>query len=256
MADYDYELPPERVANHPVADRQGSRLLVARRGTNAVTHLRFVDVLEHLPAPALLVVNNTRVIRARVPLRKASGGAVEMLLLEPVTPSADPVVALAARGESQWNVMLSGRKLESGDVLRGEGSLRVRVDERAGPQARVTLQWDAAQGTLGELLLGLGHTPLPPYIKRDDEPEDVTRYQTVYARVEGSVAAPTAGLHFTPELLDALETRGISRAQVTLHVGAGTFRPVFATDAAEHEMHAERATVDRATVQRDRKSVV
>jgi S-adenosylmethionine:tRNA ribosyltransferase-isomerase len=251
MADFDYVLPPDRIAVFPAAQRAASRMLLVRRGTATLEHRGFGDVVELLPRGALLVLNNTRVIRARVELRKPTGGAVEMLLLEPRTPSPDPVVALGSTGPSQWAAMLSGRNVAVGDALRSvDGALGVRVDERNGAEALVTLQWDAAVGPLGTLLEQLGHTPLPPYIKRTDVPDDVTRYQTVYARVDGSVAAPTAGLHFTPPLLDALQQRGTGVAYVTLHVGAGTFRPVHVGNAGDHEMHAERATVD-ATVLRE-----
>jgi S-adenosylmethionine:tRNA ribosyltransferase-isomerase len=251
LADYDYPLPADRIANHPLEDRGASRLLTVDKRTGALGHRAFADLPSLLPANARLVLNDTRVIRARVELLKKTGGAVEMLLLEPRLPSVDPQLALQARDSARWACLLSGRKIVPGDVFSrplGEGALTATVVTRQGPEAVVDLRWPPSAGCLVDVLTLLGLTPLPPYIKRAATAEDVTRYQTVYAAHDGSVAAPTAGLHFTPPLMDTLRSRGVSFSHVTLHVGAGTFRPVQDENAAAHVMHAERATVSHAVI--------
>lgn len=218
MAELDYELPPELIAQRPAERRDESRLLVYDRVTGAVRHRRFRDLPDELPAGTLVVVNDTRVVPARLRLRRASGGAVEVLLLEPL-------------GEAEWEGLARpSRRLRAGEKLGpvelvealGDGRWRLRLEGRPG-----------------------GEPPLPPYIhERLDDPE---RYQTVYADAEGSAAAPTAGLHFTPALLARLEVE-----HVTLHVGLDTFRPVAVDDLRDHRLHGERYSVRPAAWERIR----
>ena len=240
LDDFDYHLPPERIAHEPAARRDGARLLVHRLGEKRTEHRGVADLPELLQPGDLLVVNDTRVLPARLFARRASGGAVELLLLEPAGPGR------------AWRALVHpARKLRPGEVLTvAGGEVEARLVARPDEEWRVELVDPLdPRAPVEELLARVGRMPLPPYIERGGrEPETVgardaldrERYQTVYARRPGAVAAPTAGLHFTPGLLGALEARGVRRASVTLHVGAGTFRPVKTADPRDHRMHAER----------------
>lgn len=252
LTHFDYPLPPNRIAAEPLENREHSKLLVVSRSHASLSHTHFGELAHHLPPRARLVLNNTRVIPARLGLQKATGAQVEMLLLEPLAPSVDPLVALTAVGRARWRCVLSGRKVVPGTVLTRalvSGTLVVTVVQRMETLAVVDLEWPASSGALGDLLAVVGSTPLPPYIKRVARPQDAGRYQTVYARHDGSVAAPTAGLHFTPALLETLAAPAVLFSWLTLHVGAGTFRPVTTANAAHHLMHAERATITVATLE-------
>ena len=243
-SDYDYELPPELIAQAPAERRDASRLLVVDRVTGAPSDRRFADVVDLLPQDAVLVVNDTRVIPARLRARKPSGGAVELLLLEPVRPGAfdGPWIALAR----------SSKPLRAGAALALTDGTVVRVVTPRAPgdrDATLVVTLEGAADPL-DLLDRLGEVPLPPYIERTpgaSSAADRERYQTVYAAHPGAAAAPTAGLHFTPELLAALEARGVTRAALTLHVGLGTFAPVRDDDLRAHRMHSERFTIPPAT---------
>lgn len=250
--DYNYELPDERIAKFPLAERAGSKLLVYDNGT--ITESRFGSVADHLPEGAMLVFNNTRVVRARIVMHKASGARIEVFCLEPHRP-ADYERAFQQRGESEWSCIVGNlKKWKEGEVgidfdYRGEShTLRAEIVERGTREHIVRLRW-TADCTFGELLEELGRIPIPPYLNRESEEIDNTRYQTVYARFEGSVAAPTAGLHFTPELIASMRDRGFKFEEVTLHVGAGTFLPVKDDDAAQHPMHTEYFIVTRQTLE-------
>ena len=238
-ADFDYELPPELIAQQPAARRTSSRLMVLPRADGAPAHETFGDLGRHLRPGDLLVLNNTRVIPARLHGQKiATGGRVELLLLEEEAPG-------------RWDALLraGGRRPRPGEAMDfAGGAIRAELlEERELGRALVQV---AADRPLLELLDAHGETPLPPYIRREPgagaQPEDRARYQTVYAREPGAVAAPTAGLHFTPELLAELASGGVATAEVTLHVGLGTFRPVTAEDTAAHRMEAERYEVSPA----------
>lgn len=249
IADYGYDLPNDRIAMRPLEERDASRLLVYRRASNAVTHHTFRDLPGLLPSNALLVVNRSRVVAARLPLSKPTGGATEVLLTRPLGPSADPAVVLASTEPSEWECLVGGRNVMPGMRLScAHDGVHVDVLERAGTEGVVRLSWPDAR-TLSQVLSDVGHVPLPPYIKREDDAEDQHRYQTVFARDEGSVAAPTAGLHITERVMNDLAERGIVIAEVTLHVGLGTFQPVEATDARDHVMHAERVEIEAAQLQ-------
>ena len=222
--DFYYDLPQELIAQTPLAQRDSSRLLVLNKSTGAVEHRHFHDILDYLRPGDCLVLNNSRVLPARLLGKRATGGAVEVLLLKDT-------------GNDVWECLTKpGRKTPVGAALSfGEGLLTATVVE-AKEDGNKLVQFHY-QGIFLEILEQLGKMPLPPYIK--EELQDQERYQTVYSKVNGSAAAPTAGLHFTPELLDAIRAKGVNLAWVTLHVGLGTFRPVKAEEITDHHMHAE-----------------
>lgn len=229
VSDYAYELPPELVAQHPADVRDASRLLVVPPH-GPFAHRRFRDLVDVVEPGDLLVVNESRVIPARLIGAKSTGARAEVLLLSALRPEEDPTV---------WEALVRpGRKLKAGHVVEIADELSVEIlDVRPDGNRVVRLH---SPHTIDEALRRYGSMPLPPYIDRSAVESDGERYQTVYARTAGSVAAPTAGLHFTDDLLERLETRGVERAAVTLHVGIGTFRPVEVDDPAEHRMHTER----------------
>ena len=250
--DYTYPLPDERIAKFPLSERSASKLLVYRNG--AIAESRFCRVADELPEGELLVFNNTKVIRARIIMHKPSGARIEVFCLEPHRP-ADYERALSATGEAEWSCIVgNSKKWKEGYVEinfehegRSEWLRAWRVGEK-GREQIVRFEWSAAM-SFGELLELLGRIPIPPYLNRESEELDNTRYQTVYSKFEGSVAAPTAGLHFTPELIEAMQAQGFEFGEVTLHVGAGTFLPVKAENATEHPMHTEHFEIRRATLE-------
>lgn len=243
-----YDLPADRIAIHPLEERDASKLLVWR-GPGVIEHRVFRDVADILPKGSLLVVNHTRVICARIAMLKPTAGVVEVLLTDPELPSRDPAVVLASREPSQWRCLIGGKNVHEGMVLTEPTSgLQATVVRRDGAEGSVALTWSDDQ-LLGDLLDEIGRLPLPPYLHREADASDRERYQTVYAAESGSVAAPTAGLHFTDRVFAACDARGIKRATVTLHVGMGTFRPVEVADARQHVMHQERYGVSRSTVE-------
>ena len=251
IKDYDYPLPEERIAKFPLAERSASKLLVYRDGEISERHFR--DLGDVLPAGAMLVFNNTKVIRARIIMHKASGARIEVFCLEPHAP-ADYERAFAVKGACEWSCIVGNlKKWKEGAVgidfeLDGTPQqLRAYRIGDGGREQTVRFEW-SADLTFGELLEHLGKIPIPPYLNRDSEEIDYTRYQTVYSKFEGSVAAPTAGLHFTPELLASLHDTGTESDEVTLHVGAGTFLPVKDDDACRHAMHTEHFEIRRTTV--------
>ena len=224
--DFDYPLPDERIAKFPLERRDGSKLLVYRNGV--ISERCFADIGDQLPTDTLFVFNNTKVVRARLVMHKPSGARVEVFCLEPHAP-ADYERAFAATGECIWSCIVGNlKKWKEGAVqipFDYQGSsylLQAYIAERGTREHIVRFEWDAPL-SFGQLLEWLGRIPIPPYLNRESEEIDNTRYQTVYSRFEGSVAAPTAGLHFTNELIESLKGRGFSFGEVTLHVGAGTF---------------------------------
>ena len=249
--DFDYELPDERIAKFPLAERDHSKLLVWRNGT--IAERNFYNLPEELPEGAMLVFNNTKVFRARLIMHKPSGARLEVFCLEPHAP-ADYENAFSVKGECQWRCLVGGLKKwkEGALVIDFEmGGEQCRLEayrgEQVGKSHVVTFRW-AVDATFGEIIEHLGRIPIPPYLNRESEEIDNTRYQTVYSRIEGSVAAPTAGLHFTPRLIEELHSRGVKTEEVTLHVGAGTFLPVKESDAVRHTMHTEHFVVSVATL--------
>lgn len=251
--DFDYPLPDERIAKFPLECRSDSKLLIYRNGSIAQSHFR--SLAEHLPEGSLLVFNNTKVIRARVIMHKESGARIEVFCLEPSSP-ADYERAFAVRGECEWNCIVGNlKKWKEGYVYIDfdyEGAacqLRASIVERGTREHTVRFEWDVDL-TFGQLLEHLGRIPIPPYLNRESEAIDLTRYQTVYSKFEGSVAAPTAGLHFTDEMITQMRERGFGFEEVTLHVGAGTFLPVKSDDATQHPMHTEHFEVRLSTLER------
>ncbi len=229
LADFDYTLPPDLIAQRPVSPRDASRLLVLDRATGRITHRIFREIGDYLRAGDVLALNDTRVLPARLRgRRRGSGGAVEVLLLRPATDGA-------------WEALVRpGRRLRPGVVVEvGPEGTAVEIGERlAGGRRMVRLP---SGGTMMDLMRRAGEAPLPPYIRRPVEnPDD---YQTVYARIDGAVAAPTAGLHFTPELLERLRAQGVETVTLTLHVGPGTFQPVLSDDITAHRMEGEHYTI-------------
>jgi S-adenosylmethionine:tRNA ribosyltransferase-isomerase len=233
-SDYDFELPPSLIAQSPLARRDASRLMVIERASRSISHRSFADLPELLAPRDLLVVNRSKVVKARLlGTRVGSGAPAEIFLLSPL-------------GDGRYEAMVSpGGKLKPGRVVEfapGFSAEIVSVTER-----RTRIVQLRAENGVEAAIEEHGHIPLPPYIERGDVAADVDRYQTVYAREAGSVAAPTAGLHFTPELLAQVNAKGVRRAEVVLHVGAGTFKPVEVEDPAEHLMHEERYTIPAET---------
>lgn len=252
--DYDYNLPEEKIAQYPVSERDGSKLLVLKN--SQISQDIFRNVGNHLPGRSLLVFNNSKVIKARLLFGKETGARIEVFCLEPLAP-ADYESAFASKSPVEWKCIVGNlKKWKKGVItsaLRLNGAETCLEAERIGPAEgeswRIRFSWkqDAA---FAEILEAAGHVPLPPYISRPDEETDSVSYQTVYSRIKGSVAAPTAGLHFTEDVLRNLAGRGIRSAEITLHVGAGTFQPVKVRNAAEHGMHFEHFMISAETIKK------
>lgn len=255
ISEFSYHLPEHRIATHPLPERDASRLLIYREGQ--INEDRYRQIAEHLPSDSLLVFNDTRVMEARLLFQKQSGGIIEIFCLEPHEKYGDITRAMMETGEVEWLCLVGGAsKWKHGQVLEkritsvaGDLLLRAHYIEKRLGSFVIRLEWTPLSYSFAEILHLAGAIPLPPYIKREVGPEDVIRYQTIYAKAEGSVAAPTAGLHFTARIFSALEAKGIRQRFVTLHVGAGTFKPVKAERMEDHEMHAEFIDVQRATIQ-------
>jgi S-adenosylmethionine:tRNA ribosyltransferase-isomerase len=247
LSDYDYFLPPSAIAQAPLLERDGSRLLVLDRRTGALAHRTYTELPEVLRPGDLLVLNDTRVVPARLVGRKrGTEGRVQLLLVHPAERGAlETALAAPAAGQAWVCLGQASKGLKPGADLEFAGGLGARVEARleAG-QFRVAF---SGEGTLGEALLRAGQLPLPPYIERAPTAQDEARYQTVYARAPGSVAAPTAGLHLTERLLGRLGERGISTVSVTLDIGPGTFLPVRSQDESLHRMHPERFHIPEET---------
>ena len=239
LSEYEYDLPKELIAQHPADRRDESRLLVVDREAGALAHRRFRDIVEHLRAGDVLVLNDTKVLRARLLGRRATGGRVEALLLRELVETPRWGVSAEA---GIWEALFKpGGRLRRGEIVEFEnGAVRGEMIEPQGEGVwRARLE---AQGGLRRALETVGRVPLPPYITRDESADptaDVERYQTVYARRPGAAAAPTAGLHFTTELLAEIQRRGVGLAYITLHVGLGTFKPIAVEDVTQHKMHSE-----------------
>jgi S-adenosylmethionine:tRNA ribosyltransferase-isomerase len=238
-ADYDFDLPPELIAQTPLARRDASRLMVVDRAAGTISHRTFTDLPDLTAAGDLMVVNRSRVVKARLlGTRVGSGAPAEIFLLQPL-------------GDGRYEAMVSpGGKLKPGRVVQVADGFMVEILAVTERRTRIVqLRAGTPFASVDEAIEAHGHIPLPPYIERADDAADLDRYQTVYAREPGSVAAPTAGLHFTPELLAVLDARGVRRGEVVLHVGAGTFKPVETDDPANHLMHEERYVIPDATAQ-------
>ncbi|MCB0631207.1 MAG: S-adenosylmethionine:tRNA ribosyltransferase-isomerase [Saprospiraceae bacterium] len=244
IADYTYELPEDRIAQYPLSERDAAALLVYKDGRIHASVFR--QLKEHLPAETLLVFNDTKVIHARLHFTLPNGKPLEIFCLEPVSP-AEYQQNFSATGTVRWKCLIGGnRKWKAGiiqrDITLDHGAISLTAERigRLEDAFEVAFSWNAPSPiSFGELLHAAGVIPLPPYMHRPSESSDADRYQTVYARLDGSVAAPTAGLHFTERVFDDLRTKQIDRLFVTLHVGAGTFKPVHSETIGEHHMHQE-----------------
>lgn len=263
IKDYNYPLPDERIAKFPLPQRDTSKLLVYRHGD--ISQDTFHHLPDYLPKGALMIFNNTRVVRARLHFRKAvaSGGAsdtpqgalIEIFILEPALP-AEYQENFLSRGRCSWYCLVGNlKKWKTGSLHQqiriGEETVTLSATrgEAHGTSHQIDFTWDTGH-TWAEILEATGELPIPPYLNRKTEQSDLTTYQTVYSKIKGSVAAPTAGLHFTPEVLAELDAHGIEREEVTLHVGAGTFKPVKSEEIGDHDMHTEHIAVHRTTIER------
>ncbi|QNH63253.1 S-adenosylmethionine:tRNA ribosyltransferase-isomerase [Hymenobacter sediminicola] len=251
--DYTYQLPPERIAPEPLPQRDQSRLLVYRQGV--IQDQTFQGLPAELPTDALLVFNDTKVVRARLFCHKPTGGLIELFCLEPVAPHRAIEPAMQQTGECVWKCLVgNGKRWKSGPVtleFTAQGhaaTLTAERQETADGYSLIRFRWEPAALPFAEVLRGAGHLPLPPYLNREDTDVDAIRYQTVYAAQEGAVAAPTAGLHFSNQVLADLAQRGIQSVRVTLHVGAGTFQPVKADRMDGHAMHGEPISISAAVL--------
>ena len=252
IAEYDYPLPDERIAKYPLAERDTSKLLLYKGGD--IREEKFANLPNFIPQGALMVFNNTRVIQARLRFRKETGAQIEVFCLEPEQP-ADYQLMFQETKECVWQCLVgNSSRWKSGvlsQVIEIDGVQVTLSVERVSSAAvnLVRFFWDGGF-TFAQLLEAAGELPIPPYLNRKTEESDMNTYQTVYSKVKGSVAAPTAGLHFTPAVLSALDAAGVQRGEVTLHVGAGTFKPVKSELIADHEMHEEYIEVQRGLIER------
>ena len=260
ISDYNYELSDERIAKFPMQQRDHSKLLLYRHGE--VGEDVFYNLPKYLPKGALMVMNNTRVIQARLHFRKTNekgesvGALIEIFLLEPAQP-ADYEQMFQTTERCSWLCLVGNlKKWKEGPLTRTlkvkNETLKISASRRGehGTSQWIDFEWDNSSVSFAEILDAMGELPIPPYLNRDTQESDLTTYQTVYSKIKGSVAAPTAGLHFTDDVLSALDAHGIEREELTLHVGAGTFRPVKSATIGEHEMHTEYIAVRRHTIER------
>ena len=248
---YDYPLPDERIAKYPLPERDASKLLVLKNGQ--IQDSQFKHIGDYLPANALLVFNETKVIRARLQFTKDTGSHIEIFCLE---PEEDYQLAFSSASPVRWKCLVGNSKRWREGALR----LPLKINGEAvilsatrlaqyDQHSEIEFSWSPAEISFASILEAAGEIPLPPYLHRDAEPEDRDRYQTVFARYDGSVAAPTAGLHFTKPLMEQLKARGFEMDKVTLHVGAGTFKPVSTATIGEHAMHSETIVVNKSLIQ-------
>lgn len=258
ISDYNYDLPDSRIAKFPVSPRDTSKLLIYRHGE--ISDDIFYNLPKYLPQKSLMVFNNTKVIQARMHFRKETGALIEVFLMEPAAPT-DYELMFQTRGECSWLCMVGNlKKWKEGSLVRTfdvAGSTinfkatmrRDIIDTKSGgTNYWVDFAWDNPQVSFAEILDAVGELPIPPYLNRETQDSDKTTYQTVYSKIKGSVAAPTAGLHFTDKVLAAIDAAGVRREELTLHVGAGTFKPVKSEEIDGHTMHTEYVCVRRDTL--------
>ena len=255
IADFTYTLPENRIANYPLAERDASKLLIYKNGS--ITEDIYKNIADHIPADALLVFNDTKVVEARLLFQKPTGGVIEIFCLEPHEQYPDITTAMLQQGKVLWQCLVGGAsKWKHGQVLQKiitgyhqEIILQAVYKEKRTDGFIIELSWTPEHLSFAELLHHAGAIPLPPYIKRKAETSDTERYQTIYAHIDGSVAAPTAGLHFTDSIFNKLKEKNIATDFVTLHVGAGTFKPVKSEKLEQHEMHSEFIDVSKNTIE-------
>jgi S-adenosylmethionine:tRNA ribosyltransferase-isomerase len=249
--EFDYPLPDERIAQHPLSERDASKLLIYRQGE--ITQSTFGNIAEYLPPDSLLLFNDTKVFQARIIFHKATGARIEIFCLEPAAPTADYQIAFSNRGECYWKCLVGNNKKWKSGILtlsvfvdQKEVLLKAQKVSQSGETSVIRFSWEPEHLNFAVILDQSGLVPLPPYIHREAGLEDKERYQTIYARLKGSVAAPTAGLHFTDKVFASLKAKNTASAFVTLHVGAGTFKPVSASTLGDHEMHAEQISITKS----------
>ena len=261
ISDYNYELPEERIAKFPLKERDHSKLLIYNKGK--VSEDVFYNLPRYLPKGALMVFNNTKVIQARIHFRKETGALIEIFLLEPLEPR-DYEQMFQSKQRCTWNCLVGNlKKWKEGTLTLKQGPLTLTATRRGeqGTSQVVEFEWKREESgewreerggsmSFAEVIDAVGELPIPPYLNRKTEESDKTTYQTVYSKIKGSVAAPTAGLHFTERVLQAIDQAGIERQELTLHVGAGTFKPVKSQRIADHQMHTEYVSVRRETIER------
>ncbi len=256
IADFTYSLPENKIANYPLAERDASKLLVYKEGN--ITEDTYKNIASHIPENSLLIFNDTKVVEARLLFQKPTGGVIEIFCLEPHEQYTDITTAMLQQGKVLWQCLVGGAsKWKHGQVLKKivyafnkEIILQAVYTEKRTDSFVIELSWSEKEMSFAELLHHAGAIPLPPYIKRKAETSDSERYQTIYAHFDGSVAAPTAGLHFTDAIFNTLKEKNILTDFVTLHVGAGTFKPVKSETMEQHEMHAEFIDVTKETIEK------
>jgi len=267
IAEYDYPLPDERIAKYPLAERDASKLLiyngnVKTHGRTSLQQDHFRNIGDYLPPKSVLVFNETKVVRARLQFVKDSGAAIEVFCLEPITGNGDYQLAFSAGSPVEWHCLVgNSRRWKDGTLsmplnIKGKDVvLKAERIEKTDAYSVIRFSWEPEEISFAEVLEHAGEIPLPPYLHREAEPSDRDRYQTVFAKYEGSVAAPTASLHLTKPLIAKLKEQGHTIEEVTLHVGAGTFRPVATDTIGEHEMHSESIIVKRQTIEHLRDNI-
>ncbi len=254
ISEFNYPLPDERIAKFPLPVRDQSKLLLYRHGK--VSEDRFTSLPEYLPSGSLMIFNNTKVIQARLHFRKETGALIEVFCLEPIQPN-DYALNFQQTGHVAWLCMVGNLKKWKEGILKREMTVKGKpltlTAERGechGTSHWIDFRWNNPEVTFADILEMFGELPIPPYLNRETQESDKETYQTVYSKIKGSVAAPTAGLHFTPHVLAALRNKGIELEELTLHVGAGTFKPVKSEEIEGHEMHTEYISVSRSTLEK------
>ncbi len=249
--DFDYDLPKEKIALYPLENRDASKLLFADATNNKIVHSHFQQIGDFLPDGSLVVLNSTKVIAARLRMQKPTGGKVELLCVNPILPSTDPQITVAAKEKCTWECIVGGKNVSEGMPLKSIGSkiyFEAKILKRYANYAKVEFHY-SADASFSEVLQSIGDIPLPPYIARETNESDFVRYQTVYSKADGSVAAPTAGLHFTSAIIDSLSSKNIELLEVILHVGPGTFKPIDG-DISKHDMHKEQFFVSAKAIEK------
>lgn len=252
---YNYDLPDDRIAKYPLKERDASKLLL-RRSDGQIQEDKFLNIAKYIKEGSLMVFNNTKVIQARLHFQKATGAQIEIFCLEPHTP-CDYQQSFSSTEGVSWICLVGNlKKWKEGLLERSiqvNGNPLTLIAERIGANKQgveIRFRWNNPSVTWSEVLESIGELPIPPYLNRETEESDLQTYQTIYSKIKGSVAAPTAGLHFTESVLSALKAKGVERSEVTLHVGAGTFKPVKSEQLKGHDMHAEWISVSRQTIER------
>lgn len=252
LSDYTYQLPDDRIAKHPLRERDSSKLLVLNNGD--IAHKQFKDIAGIIPANSTLFFNNTKVIPARIYLNKDTGASIEIFLLNPIAPSHIMSIVMEEKRSVTWHCMVGNYKKWKAEALKTtldlngtKVNLSATIIDRE--KRSIRFEWDNPEISFAEIVEGAGQVPLPPYLNRAPEAEDKPRYQTVYSQIDGAVAAPTAGLHFTDQVLETLNLRNIKQDFLTLHVSAGTFQPIKTENVLEHPMHSEQIVATKENIE-------